>query len=229
MNVTGSTLTREDALHEGGEMRQRRPMSQQLRYSRERLPAWMKQLPYLRVPPVREDFTLIDRVEMRRVLGETDPDVIKSIERDLDLLESDLLRYFIRRDADAAINQNRYRLFQIGYIVLAMLATVVGSLMVMALNSSPRWVPVLSFIETGIALLATYMSNLSNRIESPLHSWIDNRRRAENLRREFFRYLMNMPPYDTLTGAVRRMTLSKRAALINQGQMPDDAIGQEGK
>jgi len=185
----------------------RRPITQQARNYRRYWPAWMKQMPYLRLPAPKDDFSLIDRAEMRKVLGDTAPEVIRAIERDLDLLEADVSKLFSRRDAQAAQYQNRFRLYQVGYIILAMIATLLGSLMVLALNNEPRWVPVIGFGETVIALLATFLASLSGRGENPLSAWLDNRRRAENLRREFFRYLMKLPPYDALNGAARRTTL----------------------
>jgi hypothetical protein len=198
------------------------PLSQS-KSRRQNWPAWAKQLPYFRLPPARQDFSLVDRVQLRRILEGTDPQVIADIEKDLDVLERDLMHFFIKRDTEASAQQNRYRLYQIGYIFLAMLATIIGSLMVLALNQNPpRWVPVLGFGETLVALLATFLSNISTRGESPFTGWLDSRRRAESLRREFFRYLMVLPPYDAVEGYKRRMLLAERAALVNQGKFPDE-------
>jgi hypothetical protein len=187
-------------------------------------PAWAKQLPYfLRLPPARQDFSLVDRVELKRILEGTDPQIIADIEKDLDVLERDLMHFFVKRDTEASAQQNRYRLYQIAYIFLAMLATIIGSLIVLALNQNPpRWVPVLGFLETLVALLATFLSNIGTRGEPSFLAWLDNRRRAESLRREFFRYLVVLPPYDTTEGYKRRMLLAERAALINQGKFPDE-------
>ena len=57
---------------------------------------------------------------------------------------------------------------------------------------------------------------------------MSNRRRAEQLRREYFRFLTRMPPYDEVTGYRRRMLLSKRVADINRGMHPDDSAMPEG-
>jgi hypothetical protein len=72
-----------------------------------------------------------------------------------------------------------------------------------------------------VALLATFLATISGR-ESPLPIWLNNRRRAEQLRREYFRYLMNLPPYDSIEGYQRQMAASRRAADINRGVFPEE-------
>jgi hypothetical protein len=69
-------------------------------------------------------------------------------------------------------------------------------------------------------LMTTYLASVSGR-EAPLPIWLENRRRAEHLRRDYFRYLMNLTPYDNLEGYDRRRLLSMRAANINRGFFPD--------
>jgi hypothetical protein len=135
----------------------------------------------------------------------------------MDYLDKELLRLFRERDYEAKQQQNRYRVYQLGYIGLAAAATLIGSLVAVA----PRdMVPILAFLETLIALLTTYLATISGR-EQPLPLYLSNRRRAEHLRREYFRFLMDMPPYDTLDGYDRHRTLSMRAADINRGFFPE--------
>ncbi len=198
-------------------------VSQTSRKLRERWPEWMQQLPYLRLPPPKEGFSLIDRVEMRKILEGATPQALAAIEKDLDHLEKELMPFFAKRDAEASLQQNRYRTVQIGFILLSMVATVLGSVLALTTGSAPWMVPYLAFAETVVALLATFLATLSGR-ESPMGLWLKNRQRAESLRREFFRFLMDLPPYSDLDGYRRRMLLSERAARINEGQYPDETI-----
>jgi len=191
-------------------------------HRRERWPEWLQQLPYFKLPPAKAGFSLIDRVEMRKLLDGATPEALASIEKDLDHLEKELIPFFVRCDADASLQQNRYRLIQIGFIFLSMTATILGSVLALTASSIPGVVPYLAFAETVVALIATYLATVGGR-QAPLDLWLKNRRRAESLRREFFRYLMDLPPYDELEGYRRRMLLSERAARVNAGQYPDDS------
>jgi heme exporter protein D len=145
---------------------------------------------------------------------------LKRLQEDIDFLDHELLRLFRQRDFEASLNQNRYRLFQIRFMLLAAIATVIGALQGLALGNNNALVPWLAFAETVVALVVTYQATISGR-ESPLPLWLQNRRRAEYLRREYFRYLMDLPPYDTVEGYERKLLLSTRAANINRGIYPD--------
>lgn len=184
-------------------------------------PEWMRQLPRLSFPKEsNKKYQLIDREKMKAELGSFDPAVIQRIEEDLDYMEHELMRLFRERDFEAKQQQNRYRLVQITYSLLATAATLIGSFQALSLGTNPNAVPALAFLETVVALATTYLATISGR-EPPLPRWLTNRRRAEDMRRECFRYLMDMPPYDTVAGYERRMLLSKRAADINRGVHPD--------
>lgn len=203
-----------------------KPVTQQVGDFRERWPAWVKQLPRLNSPQVNPDFQLIDPVRLEQVLKDADPDAVLRIKEDIKFMDHELLRLFRERDHEASVQQNRYRLYQIGFIILATIATLIGSIQALALSGQARWVPVLAFCETIVALIATFLATISGR-EPPFPLWLANRRRAESLRREYFRYLMHMPPYDDLDrqeAFKRRATLSARAADMNRGVFPDETV-----
>jgi hypothetical protein len=172
-------------------------------------------------PKPDEDFQLIDPQQLNEVIKDFDPATRQRIMDDRNFMENEILRLFREVDYQAKLNQNSYRLYQIGYILLAALATLLGSLQALTLNTQTTWLPWLAFGETLVALFATYLSTLSSR-EPPMQRWLDNRTKAENMRREYFRYLMNLHPYDRLEGADRRRLLSRRAADIYRGVFPDN-------
>lgn len=196
------------------------PISQQKRGWRQGWPDWMRQLPRWNFPPPDEDFQLLDLKALEEVLKDQDPESVQRIREDIAFLDKELLRLFRERDYEASFEQNRYRLYQIMYMILAAIATLIGSILSLALTAAPSTVPFLAFAETIVALLTTYLATISGR-ESPLPRWLANRRKAEHLRREYFRYLMVLSPYDTVTGYNRERMLSVRAADINRGFYPE--------
>lgn len=192
---------------------------------RARWPAWMQELPRLKFHPEEPDLRapLVSQAELDALLADADPEAATRIKEDIRFLEYELLRLFRQRDHRAKLHQNRYRKYQIGYLLLAVLATLIGSLQALSLATRPEVMPVWAFGETVVALVATFLATISGR-ESPMPLWITNRRRAEQLRREYFRYLANLPPYDTVEGYRRSMLLSRRAAKINQGAFPEEEV-----
>ncbi len=189
---------------------------------RKNWPVWAQQLPRLKFPPINQNFQLIDMYQLDDTLKDADPAVVKHLREELAFLDQELLRFFRYRDYEAKQQQNRYRLFQLGFLMLAALAALLGSLQALALSPESRsLVPLLAFGATLVSLFATFLATISGR-EPPMPAWLNNRRRAESLRREYFRYLMNMSPYDTMDGYKRRVLLSTRAADINRGVFPDD-------
>jgi hypothetical protein len=183
---------------------------------------WIQELPTLRFPSQPDaNFQLIDRTKLDTALAQADSGVRQRIDGDLAFLETEVMRLFRERDHEAKMHQNRYRLYQLAYIFMAALAGMIGSIQAIALSHSPNALPFWAFLETVIALLVTYLATISGR-EPPLPLWLTNRRRAEQFRREYFRYLMNMPPYDELEGYQRQTELSKRVANINRGVYPDE-------
>jgi len=189
-------------------------------------PEWVKELPqWPSFKPPKPDLTkqLIDPAELRQLLKDY-PDELTSIEADIQFMNHELLRLFLQRDHEAKYQQNRYRLYQISYLVLAAVAGALGAAQVLALAGNPDSVPIWSAAETIVALLVIFLATISGRA-APLPVWLANRRRAEQLRREYFRFLMHLPPYDEPILYRRQELLSERAADINRGVNPDEREG----
>ncbi len=201
-----------------------RPISQGNFDLRTSMPEWVKQLPWRRLPAPKPDFQLIDLDELNKMLEGANSDAAAHLKEDIQFLDKELLRLFRDRDSEAKMQQNRYRLYQISYMLLAALATIIGSFLALALNGPPVVVALLGFLETLVALVTTYLATISGR-EQPLPLWLENRRKAEHLRQEYYRYLMDLAPYDALQGYDRRRTLSLRAANINRGLFPESGAG----
>jgi hypothetical protein len=203
------------------------PKTQEKQGYRENWPSWAKQFPKLTFNKPNEDFQLIDRQQLRELFGKQKYQddleakaALEKLEADMDFLDRELLRLFRMRDYNASKNQNNYRLYQIGFAGLAALATIIGSFQALAVNDAPDVLPYLAFGETVVALFTTYLATISGRA-APMPTWLENRRHAEYLRREYFRYLMDLEPYDGLSGFARKQQLSIRAANINRGIYPD--------
>jgi hypothetical protein len=203
------------------------PITQEKQGYRENWPAWAKQFPKWNFNKPDENYQLIDRQQLRDAFktAQFKDDIeaqaaLKKLEDDMDFLDRELLRLFRMRDYNASKNQNNYRLYQIGFAALATLATVIGSFQALAVNDAPDLLPYLAFGETIVALITTYLATISGRA-APLPTWLENRRHAEYLRREYFRYLMDLEPYDAVSGFERKQQLSIRAANINRGIYPD--------
>ena len=192
---------------------------------RDYLQVWMHELPTYPFRPADPDpnFQLIQDADWNAIKAQTDPETFAKMEADKAFLNEGLLRLFRERDHEAKKQQNRYRLLQIGFMVLAAIATMIGALQALSLSNDPTALPRLAFFETLVALLAAFLSALSGR-EPPLPIWLKNRRSAEQLRREYFRYLINLPPYDEIEGYQREVALSRRAADINRGVFPEEPV-----
>lgn len=199
--------------------------TQALRDSRKNWPTWMKFLPVWNFQPAKPilNAPLIPPQQLEEILTQADPDTAKQIREDIHFLEHELLRLFRQRDHMAKKQQNQYRLYQILFLILAAVATTLGSFQALSrAESDPRALAFWAFLETVVALMSVFLATISGR-EPPLPRWLTNRRRAEQLRREYFRYLMNLSPYDTLDSIDRRLKLSERAADINRGSFPDES------
>jgi hypothetical protein len=193
------------------------PISQGKTGFRSGWPMWMKQMPRFRnFPDPNESFQLLDNGQIEEMMTNHEPQAAERMRVDIKHMEYELLRLFRSVDYEAKRQQNRYRFYQIIYMLLAFVATLIGAMLALSLDSKPGLAPWLAFGETIVALVTTYVATISGR-EPALPAWLNNRRRAEALRREYFRYLMNMEPYDSVEGYHREMLLSRRAADINRG------------
>jgi hypothetical protein len=196
------------------------PISQERVGYRSNWPEWVRQLPSLRFPEdPNPHFQLIDEQEFAELLRNVEPAVVTRIQQDMQFLDKELMRLFRQRDYEAKVQQNRYRLYRLAFSILAVLAALIGTLALLALAYDADLAVMLVFAETFVALLTTYVVTVSGR-EPPMALWMENRKRAEFLRREYFRFLLNLPPYENLLGHTRRQTLSQRAADINRGVLP---------
>jgi hypothetical protein len=203
----------------------RKPTTQGPTNFRGGLPEWIKELPQWTFQPPKPDLSkkLIDPDQLRDLLKDY-PDELAKIEEDMAFMDHELLRLFLQRDHEAKYQQNRYRLYQISYLILSAVAAAFGAAQALALAGAPDSVPVWSSAETIVALLVIFLATISGR-SAPLPNWLNNRRRAEHLRREYFRFLMHLPPYDEPVVYKRQELLSERAADINRGVNPDDHEG----
>jgi len=185
---------------------------------------FLRQMPHLRFSRTRDDnYMLIREDAARAELQGLPQDIIDEVIADMKSIDHDVMRLFRDRDYDAAQNQNTYRLYQVSYMVLATAATFVGSLQAVLFGADPRWVALFAFIQTVLAGLTTFLSFITTR-EPPLPLWMENRRQAEFLRREAFRYLIGLPPYndDKMKRHERKRRAAERAAQVNKGAYPEE-------
>ncbi len=203
------------------------PNTQAPKDGRERWSVWMKELPRWNFKPEKPELDpptpLINEKDLEEILATADAETAQSIRADIQFLEYEVLRLFRKRDHSAAKQQNMYRFYQILFLILAAIATTLGSLQALSLNANDRnWLALFAFLETMVALASVYLATISGR-EPPLTLWMMNRRRAEQLRREYFRFLMDLEPYNGRNKIQRRLLLSERAAEINRGVFPDES------
>jgi hypothetical protein len=193
------------------------------------VPAWWRQLPrFLSFNKFDDTFQLLEPAQLEAMLRNVEPEIADRIRRDVEVLDHEVLRLFRRLDYEAARQQNRYRRVQLEYAFLALVATILGSIMALTLESQPDLTPVLGFGETAVALLTAFIVTITSD-EPPQQLWLQNRLRAEHLRREYFRYLMRLSPYDALDDDFdRESLLAKRAADINRGFFPEQTAPAEG-
>lgn len=187
--------------------------------------SWVRDMPQFGTfKPDKPDvsYKLIKPDVLKTLLAGHSERVVKRIQDDIDYAEHEVLRLFRARDYDAARNQNRYRKTQIFYIMLAGLATTFGALQAYTLAGNPLLSPWFGLGETIVALSTVFIAAINAR-RPPLRAWLNNRRVAEQLRREYFRFVTNLPPYTDLNADDRRAELSKRAANINLGIEPTNS------
>ncbi|MBL8132186.1 MAG: DUF4231 domain-containing protein [Anaerolineae bacterium] len=193
---------------------------------------WWKQRPRRDFPAEPDPtFTLVGDALIQELTAKfsLDAEAIARIKTDIAHLEAELLRYFRETDHNAKKFQNGFRLYNWRLLMLATAATLVGSLQAISLSISPAMLLVLGALETIIALYTVYVVNARGR-DASVEDWLKNRRMSEQLRREFFRYLMMLPPYNQdEKDFERKRKLSHRAAMIYADQIPDEPSILEGR
>jgi len=212
------------------------PLTQQRKTSQ--LPQWIKELPLEDVNDQKENFRLIAEdalVEAKKKFAEQHKTVetekadkaYSDLQAEIEFLEMYVVGLFKQRDYDAKYYQTAYRRYQVGYMLLAVLAAIFGSLLALNLNENSAneahgrfWVAVFGFLETVVALATTYLASISGR-ENALEKWLENRQKAEGLRREYQQFLMRLTPYDKGTTTELEESLKRRAAAINLLGSPD--------
>lgn len=191
-------------------------------------PAWARDFPQLRFPQQPDrNYQLISAEKLKEVFDSMNASVETRarIQADLQHMDYNLLRLFKDRDYEAKYHQNRYRLYQIMYIVLALSATIIASLQAMFQANDHNVATVLAGLAGFVALAASAIAYIGDRRPSFM-LWMEERRSAEHLRREYYRYLLNLPPYTTLSPIERKLKLASRAAQISGGtyNRPEDEI-----
>lgn len=204
------------------------PLSQapEPKRKRKRLFHFTSDFPKRKLPDPNPNFQLIPEKDLEKLFNDKNipPNIRKEIKDDMAFLEEEMFHLFTKSDYQAKSYQNDYRRYQLWFILLAFFATLVGSFqaVVSGRDVAETWLPALAFVETVIALLATFVSTVSAS-DPPMNKWIQNRRIAEYMRQEYFRYLTGVDPYDEyrLDQPRREMLLARRVAEINQGKHPD--------
>lgn len=193
---------------------------------RKRILYFSKDFPKWKLPDPDPNFQLIPEKELDKLFDEKDvpANTRKEIKDDMQFLQEEMFHLFTKSDYQAKSYQNDYRRYQLWFILLAFFATLVGSgqAVVSGRDIADTWLPTLAFVETVVALLATFVASIS-AFDPPMNKWIQNRRIAEYMRQEYFRYLTGVDPYDEyrLDQPRREMLLARRVAEINQGKHPD--------
>ena len=99
------------------------PLSQGSEEHTDRTPQWVKLLPFLDESSIKIDqsFKLVDVSGLNDIKGYPTNPARDAIERDVRFLDEVVLRRFRQFDAEAKLYQNKYRRYQISYMMLAAL------------------------------------------------------------------------------------------------------------
>jgi hypothetical protein len=192
---------------------------------------WWQQRPKRNFPAEPDpDFQLVSNQTLEELSHEFNlsPAAVARIRHDLAHLDHELLRYFRETDHAAKKFQNGFRLYNVRILILAAVATMIGALQAISLSIDASLLLVLGAAETIVALYTVYVVNTRSQ-DASLDDWLKNRRQSEQLRREFFRYLLYLPPY--MEGELeyeRKRKLSRRAASIYADQFPEEPSILEG-
>lgn len=194
-----------------------------LPYRRRNLPEWVRMLPRIRFRQQNLDFQLINKHILQQLLKDVRPDIVWRVSEDVEFAETELLRLFRQRDFNAAYHLNRFHLTELLAVILVLTLVIIGSFTLWTTITNPAMGVVLAFVSTVITLLLVYL--LAVRGQEPAYPiYMSNRIRAEFLRREYFRYLIGLPPYHLSNeGVERKRTFAMRVADMNRGSIEADA------
>jgi hypothetical protein len=182
----------------------------------------LQELPVRKYRPGR-DRTLIDDTQVRKLLATLDETNAASIQDDINTLNQEILpKYHINSRASKE-NKDRYLRYQVSYAVLAAGSILLASFQALLIGNDQHGLMFITgIIQASLASLLYYLALVSRR-DNPLQKWVDNRRRTEGLRQEYFTYLLRLPPYDVdLNTHKRRGLLKSRAFAIHTfGKLPN--------
>ncbi|GAB4513063.1 MAG: hypothetical protein OHK0046_13450 [Anaerolineae bacterium] len=201
-----------------------KPVSQGTESRAKWIPVWVRHLPKINFPTQpNPDFKLINEKVLNTLETEgVNADYINRLQSDMNDLEQELMRYFRELDHKAKRQQNGYRRYQIAVLMLATFATMIGSVQAIALSSNPAALPIWGAAEALVALFTVFVVQTRGPNTS-LPEWLSNRRKTEQLRREYFRYLMYLPPYKRDEPAYeRRQKLANRVADVYNEKFPEE-------
>jgi len=194
------------------------------------MPVWVKQLPEPNLPKTPDpDFQLVSDKMLDDIqqIHQLDGASIQRIKDDRQFMEKELMRYFRELDTDAKVKQNNYRLYQIRILMMATAATLVGSLQAVSLDNEMA-LRLFGLLEGVIALFAVFIIQTRGS-DSTLPGWLNARKKAEQLRREYFRFMLRLPPYDNSAQPYDlKLRLSSRAAEIYNDKDPEEPSILEG-
>ena len=193
-------------------------------------PVWFTQMPFKNIPnKPDESFQLIndDMIQEMKDVYQLDAQSIAQIKADRAFMETELMRYFRELDVEAKVKQNEYRKHQIRILILASAATLTGAMQAISINNEP-YLRFFGFLEAVIALFTVFVIQIRSS-DATLPGWLGARKKAEQLRREYFRFMLRLPPYDQEQPIYKlRLTLSARVAEIYNDKDPEEPSILEG-
>ncbi len=183
----------------------------------------LRLLPRFTPPPKNPNFALVTPPYLDTVLSGLHDDAARLLRAEVAIADQVLLRPFSDSDYDAVRIHIRYRLIQLSSaaLIIVMIALCgVGLWLAFSARSTPLTLALVGVV--GLCLLVIYISgggraNLYNR-------YMNQRRSAEWLRREYFRFLARLAPYNGTEGD-RHRRVNERAAHQDAAQ-PDESAAE---
>jgi hypothetical protein len=167
-------------------------------------------------PPVTIGLIPEDRLTL--ILEDADPNERQRIIENIRYGEYELMPIFRVRDWSARRFQYEYRRNHLRATWLWRLLILTAALTALFANTSPFLAP---FPSGATAILAAVIWLLIRReSDAQRAAWIIHRRTVEMLRREYFRFITELPPYMDMDTLDRRLLFSRRVNTINAGVAP---------